>query len=405
LCLIPGENFLHAQVPKLRIDPSRAYGGTVSEFFDHIEYIPLETTKESLFGDIGDLIITDSSFVIVDADTKSTLFFKLTGEFIRKMRWMPNTFPDIKYNNFNRLLQVHYISYVDERNNGLHYYTLTGALVNDPTLEKSIYPPGSIILEPGYSVKFGSCHFDFPSQIKDSSFYLVDIFKGDSLYKRLLPYNQKQKMSFCYLTKQISNDASKYIVKNGALYMSTPLEHCVYKITKDTVVKVFEVIFPRGISFSKDVLNIQDAVLLDSAKKIPRPAGTIYRLEKVFYHEKKLFLKGNSPFYVFNATSEPTNIYNYVYDTVSHKIVSLERLTPDEATFFLPVFDYNGGLKTKGLTYFNGVFYSYVPSINMFEVNDKTKSKNPLYPPVLQEYFRTQNRKSNPVIVKMKPKE
>ena len=57
----------HSQnVPVLRIDPSGAYGGTYSEYFDDIEYIPLETTKESLFGYIVQLIITDSSFVITD---------------------------------------------------------------------------------------------------------------------------------------------------------------------------------------------------------------------------------------------------------------------------------------------------------------------------------------------------
>jgi len=56
-----------AQSPqKIRIIPKQAYGGPVSEYFNKIEYIPLETSKESLFGDINNLTITDDSYIISD---------------------------------------------------------------------------------------------------------------------------------------------------------------------------------------------------------------------------------------------------------------------------------------------------------------------------------------------------
>ena len=56
-----------AQSPqKIRIVPKQAYGGPVSEYFNKIEYIPLETSKESLFGDINNLTITDDSYIISD---------------------------------------------------------------------------------------------------------------------------------------------------------------------------------------------------------------------------------------------------------------------------------------------------------------------------------------------------
>lgn len=53
------------QVRKLRIDPKQAYGGHVSEYCEDVEYIPLETTKESLFGNINSLIITDTSLLFM----------------------------------------------------------------------------------------------------------------------------------------------------------------------------------------------------------------------------------------------------------------------------------------------------------------------------------------------------
>ena len=65
------------QVLKIRVNPQQAFGGPASEYFDTIEYIPLETTKESLFGYPGQLILTESTIVVADPDTRCILFFNL----------------------------------------------------------------------------------------------------------------------------------------------------------------------------------------------------------------------------------------------------------------------------------------------------------------------------------------
>ena len=79
-------SFLYSQtVQKIRINPDQAYGGPVSDYFENIEYIPLETTKESLFGDVSEMVVTHDSYVIFDWDTKSVLFFKKEdGKFLFK---------------------------------------------------------------------------------------------------------------------------------------------------------------------------------------------------------------------------------------------------------------------------------------------------------------------------------
>ena len=57
--------------PKLRINPTEVYGGGASEYSKQIAYIPLEISKEGLFGDITQLIVTGKSYVIFDEDTKA----------------------------------------------------------------------------------------------------------------------------------------------------------------------------------------------------------------------------------------------------------------------------------------------------------------------------------------------
>lgn len=75
--MVIGNWVIGQKTPKIRINPGQAYGGTMQEYFDSIEYIPLETTQESLFGDISQLLVTDTGFVINDSDTKTILFFRL----------------------------------------------------------------------------------------------------------------------------------------------------------------------------------------------------------------------------------------------------------------------------------------------------------------------------------------
>lgn len=54
----------NAQATILRIHPSSARGGIVSQLFDKIKFIPLETTKESLFGRIDQLEATERTTLL-----------------------------------------------------------------------------------------------------------------------------------------------------------------------------------------------------------------------------------------------------------------------------------------------------------------------------------------------------
>ena len=53
-----------AQSTTIRIDPAHARSGTASQIFEEVNYIPLETTKESLFGKIDQLAVTEDYFIM-----------------------------------------------------------------------------------------------------------------------------------------------------------------------------------------------------------------------------------------------------------------------------------------------------------------------------------------------------
>jgi hypothetical protein len=73
-------------VMTLRIDPGNSVGGVASDFFTEVNYVPLETTKESLFGSIARLEVTDDYYIILDNNTHSVLIFTKAGKFHAKIK-------------------------------------------------------------------------------------------------------------------------------------------------------------------------------------------------------------------------------------------------------------------------------------------------------------------------------
>src|SRR6187549_3838737 len=65
----------------LRIDPSTISSVPASLVLEEVNYIPLETTRESLFGAVSQLLITDKYFIIRDRDTHCILLFLKNGKY------------------------------------------------------------------------------------------------------------------------------------------------------------------------------------------------------------------------------------------------------------------------------------------------------------------------------------
>lgn len=84
-----------------------------SDLYKHnITYISLETTKESLFGDIYQLLITDNTFIILDKKSKTVLIFSHEGKFkfkIDRIGGGPEEYKIpkiIAYNKFTNAIEI-----------------------------------------------------------------------------------------------------------------------------------------------------------------------------------------------------------------------------------------------------------------------------------------------------------
>ena len=404
LLLLTPSAFYAQEVQKIRIDPAQAFGGTVSEYFDSIEYILLETTKESLFGDINQMVITDRNIVIYDIDTRTVLFFTIHGKYIRKVSVKNAEYLFLSYNKDGNI-NISMALKNDKGSNLVeHIYSTKGLKIEQTNSFSS--KDGLVEIDNDHFLGFSSCRFSKSQNPKDSTYYLLNIYKGDNIYKSFLPYNQKRQAGFCRIGGVMNMNPRSLRIFDKSVYISTPYEHLVYKVTKDTAIKMFQFIFPAKRSISSDILNSDNLQLIDSVEQqVSRnDIGIINNVINIGYHENKLLFKIVPQKYIQTLGSTSTRQYNFMYDPVSTKLVSMERLTPDTQNFFLPIIG-NGTMVTfDGLYFYKGVFYTPISSLSMFEAYEQNKFRNPQYPISLQEYFKTQNSKSNPVIVKMKLK-
>jgi 6-bladed beta-propeller len=395
---------LYAQkVPVLRIDPSSAYGGNISAYFEKIEYIPLETTKESLLGAADKLVITDSSFIIGDWDTKSIYFFSLTGKLITKTRlpYEGSFGMDISYEKDRNRIAVRGINWATEKGD-CKYYSLNGKLLSSSTAKINKETATLVYLGNGYNVGAGTSYLNRGEKAKDKLYNLFSVYKEDKQGKSFLPYNQSHSLVLSRLLGGYSLMWGHPLrIQSGAFYAAEPLNFTVYKINKDSAVRAFKFVLPADKVIQQDIIEKNDYKSVDSLiDEIAYNNKIILQISNIFFVQNYLSFKFVPKIYLSKPGSEAEYQYNFLYDTLSKRLISLERLATDATNYYLPLFGHKAN--RDGLEYYDGYFYTSLSSLEMINQWEKTKTKVTNYPPQLENYFNTENRKSNPVIVRLK---
>ncbi|HEY5391732.1 MAG TPA: 6-bladed beta-propeller [Hanamia sp.] len=403
LCLLIVTTFglaLKAQkVPKLRIDPAQAYGGVVSDYFQEVNYIPLQTTKQSLFGTISSMVITDSSFVVSDNDTHAVLFFKKDGTYITKVKFKNDDYPNVSYEaSTKRILISVYSS--QTRKADIQYYSATGLKLDVKIkIESNERNQVMVSLGDDYYLNIQGCYIEPGKKPVDSVAYAISIYKNKTLYKSFLPFNEAHTPCLCALGFWPAITKSD---QDSVVYASTPFDNAIYRVTKDTLQKIYTVVFPFDRMLPKSLLETTDTKRIDSLRdNLYKMQNIISGVSNIYFENNLMLFKIDPQAYMWTQGTEESKQYNLVYNLKTSRLVSLERITPDEKSSFLPLIA-GFYMSVNGLVYNDGYFYSSVPSLQMFSAKENTKDKNPKYPPVLENYFKTESRKSNPVIVQMK---
>ncbi|MEO6682979.1 MAG: 6-bladed beta-propeller [Ginsengibacter sp.] len=402
-----------AQQPRtLRIDPDFATGMPVSQVFEEVNFIPLETTRESLFGTINQLGISDQYFIILDRSTNAILIFQKDGKYHTKISMKGLNVYSFEYEKDHDRIRVYSTNDKDlgrqlrERAESdvadavrlmrrffkVEYFDLNGKSLKIPATKKSLTLENlSSITLPG---DYMFSNFAIADEgMKEESFELK-LYKNGELYQSYFPYthNKESARYGLYLRNPSGFSVSQF---DTVLYFTRPLDYSIYELSPHSFNERFQIVFPMKNTFPQTFIT--DKMTGNDRRNFLRDnPALITGISNIHERGNRLFFKIN------NSAQRRSGTTSILYDLKTDQVISINKMSPDSSSYFLPVFDFafsNESFKVADANY----LYSYTSSLRMFQAIEENATKGITYPLSLDQYIKTGNKKDNPVIVQLKP--
>ncbi len=366
----------------IRIDPDNARGGRTSEIFDSIKFIPLETQKESVFGFIDQMEVTDSLFIILDFQSKSILFFYRDGNFKNR----------IKISGLDK-----FISYfgIDEKNRKLYIsnnfekgplvYDFDGNFLSVENAPKELeriatlfYLNGKIIYKPN--------RLDYSKNSKKSYYDLVYTQDG-KIIRSFKPYNPRiQDEQF----NTMDNFFTRGPHQENFMYV-LPFTNKVYKLNDTGITDEYEFIFPQKYSLPKNFDSSEEY----KNRRVQYTYLDAENILKIHTISSVYKLGDYLLFSAMNTEMLNTSDLNYLYNLKNGTLISFTKVAGDSTTSFFPVMS---SIFEKARAVRNNKIYAPISS-HRFSQNFLPKVDKSNFPPALNEIIAKENQLHNPVLI------
>lgn len=366
---------VHAQsVTKLHVDIDNFNGGTVSEVFKNVHFIPLETTKESIVGTITQLEVTEDNFIISDVQTNSIFFFNREGQFEFKIKAHK---PDRFIGNFaideinNKLVvqtEVDVINVFDLKGNYIKRVKL-------PFTFRSVFlfKNGTIL----YNV-------DKPSKAAKEDTTLYDLRYAtdyDHFFEESFPYNPKVE----FWEYNTFTNPFPHISGNDSVLFSLPFHYNIYALHDTGIYHIYKFLFPAKYSVP---INFNSKKF--AGKKIDFLFHHKENVNKIIGLEEAYKLGDNL---LFTIRIRGAEARKYAYNLNTSSLISFDHIVGDSSSYFMPILRFYEGMEAV----FHNHIYSSMPTF----VVDKVNKNKPLnhYCPALEAYFKNHDKWTNPFII------
>ena len=400
------------------LDPSMAVDTSFSSIFEDVEIIPLETNRESVFGIVKQLLVTDQYFVILDPDTDAILFFDKKGRYLAK------------YRNRQSRYRINFIQ-LDRQNNALlvfsqnkNYnisasklqdYLLQGATkelperihsirlyLHDLNLLRSeeLKTPAYLLTNP---IWLGHNQFAFSfvksnAANKDTLDYQLQVVDDNGLVKSFFPYNKKTDSVF---NGRNAWQCSFSATLNDSIWLLTkPFDSVVYSLTPTSIAARYKVIVPRRnvpeMPFGMESVSFFDGEsFIVSSPNSGRGGGgssaigfNANNIGHVFSLDQFLFFSIRQSF-----------IYDYyIYDKKNGSIYNYKELKPDSSNYMFPL---TGAILASDQS---GIYQS-VTARTLFRKKKNAAKLKWKYQASLDRFYNSAKETDNPVLIRIKPKE
>ncbi len=366
----------------LRIDPDNARGGTTGEIIDSIKFIPLETKKESVFGVIDQMEVTDSLFIILDFQSKAILFFYRDGRFKNRIA-ISGIDKYINYFGIDEKNRKLYISNNFEK--GPLVYDFEGNFLYVENAPKELeriatlfYLNGKIIYKPN--------RLDYSKDSKKSYYDLVYTQDG-KIIRSFKPYNPR-------IQDEQFNTMDNFFTRGnqeGSFMYALPFTNKAYELNDTGISDVYEFIFSQKYSLPKgfDSSEAFKDKRIQYAYLDPENIHKIHNISSVYRLGDYLL------FSAMNTEMLNTSDLNYLYNLKNGTLISFTKVAGDSSTSFFPVLS---NVFEKARAVRNNKVYAPISS-HRFKPNFLPKGDKLNFPPELKNIIAEENKHHNPVLI------
>jgi hypothetical protein len=379
----------------LRVDPAQAQGARISQIFDEVIFIPLETTKESLFGSISQLKSTTLNFVVWDNDTKSILIFNKDGKFKAKIK-KSSIFNDFEsggvssFANLTIMVEDGKEIIVAATNKSKIYFDLDAKLLRKVRYEvsapTSTFVDGTIVDRNLRLDKDG-----------DSISYELKLIKDNKNVASFFPHAADWYEKDQFFT---AGEALTPHIGHDEYFFVRPYDYKVYSLTSKKMSVAYSFLFPASNSLPTGFES--DSVFRGKRRDFfERNPKVFYGIGGINQIGSKLYFK------VANWSWDLQEKKAFIYDLKTNLVTSIADLEPDAISQFLPITDtgVSNDFINRGFHLFDGkYFYTSYSSLAFFGFVQRNQSKALTYNSTISNFIKTQNKKSNPILIQLRPK-
>jgi hypothetical protein len=371
---------------EIRIDPSAAkVGESAANYFGTVEYLPLETTKLSAFGEITQMEITPKYYIIWDAKSNCILFFDKKGAFFSKITNTDKSLNILykKIDHFTINEKKGELMFNDGHSQYSYYYNLEGEFKT--MVETPSHLGQSYINQERYKAYFKGYDQSQLGLLNKPNYNLI-IDRGNMGIDFHLPFDTA---SLDYTDLYAVNQAF-YNNQDGIVNFSAVYNYHVYSI--DSLGKVW-----NSFNFIMPAVNtVPDDFLTNVVYKGKHTRYTETN-EEVIYSITDVYQENDEV--VFRLFGHNTNKV-LGYNLTNGNLTSLSEIAEDGSTFMLPSL----GGRIYAMDNQNRLV-SAIDAITLFDLKSalKTEKWSKALPPSLKTFFTLDNQQ-NPVLTILKIK-
>lgn len=399
------------------LDPSKSADTSFSSLFEEVEIIPLETKRESVFGMVKQLVVTDDYCIVLDPDTDAILFFDKKGRFLAKYKNRQRRYRI----NFIQLDKAHHALLIFSQNKNYNVaaakfqaYLSSNLPIEQPQLAKAtrlylddlaalrseeLKWPVNILANP---VLLGNNRLAFSfirSDIKnkDTAGYQLQIMEDNLVVKNFFPYNHKTDLAFqgrnawqCRLSTTLND---------SILFFTRPSDPVIYSLTPSSISQTYKVVLPdqkkTGMPAGMESFSFFDGgALVVSAPGSGRGSNST---ALVFNSNTIGQVFDLNRFFFFGIKQSFSDEY-FIYDKNNGSLYNYGQLAPDSSNYMFP-------LTGTILAFDEKNIYQSWTARSLFRKRKNTGKLKVQYHESLTRFYNTGKETDNPVLIRIRPKE